>query len=68
MSNLKAEDDFMKNLKVNEKRKLMRHIESAQNNSKKNNNSGIPSKGYNILPKPFNNAASKLVELNIQFN
>ena len=59
MSNANAEDNFMKNLKANEKRKLLRHIENAQNNSKKHSNSANSSKGFNISPQPFNNAASK---------
>lgn len=60
MSNYKVENDFMKNLKANEKRKLLRHIENAQNSSKKGNPPPVSSKGLNnVAPKPFKNVGPK---------
>ena len=49
------EDELMKKLSTNEKRKLLRHIENSQEVSKKS----LGSSNYNISPKPFNNVGSK---------
>ena len=52
-----SEDDLMKNLSANEKRKLMRHIENAQHAGQRKS-SASSAKNYNITPKPFNNSGS----------
>ena len=56
MSGFKSsEDDLMKNLSANERRKLMRHIENAQQGGQRKSSSH---QSYNVTPKPFNNAGS----------
>ena len=51
------DDEFMKNLSANEKRKLLRHIESSQQSSHKK--SAHVAKNYNAAPTPFNSSGPK---------
>ena len=58
MSGFKSsENDLMKNLSALEKRKLMRHIENAEQGSQRKS-TVQPARNYNVTPKPFSTSGS----------